>query len=49
MIAQLKENFQTGKKNEKVQILMVLPKCWSIRKIQQDFRASNYYTWLGLP
>jgi hypothetical protein len=36
MIAQVKEKFHiTGKKSEKVQILMVVPKSWSIRKIQQ--------------
>jgi hypothetical protein len=43
MIVQLKEKFHiTGKKSEKVKILMVLPKSWSIRKIQQAFKTSNY-------
>jgi hypothetical protein len=31
-----------NRKKEKVQILMVLPKSWSIRKIQQEFKTSNY-------
>jgi hypothetical protein len=43
MIAPLKETFHvTGKKSEKVQILRVFPKSWSIRKIQLEFKASNY-------
>jgi hypothetical protein len=43
MIAQLKEKFHlTGKKSGKFQILTVLPKSWLIRKIQQEFKASNY-------
>jgi hypothetical protein len=31
-----------GKKSEKVQILMVLPKSWSIRKIKQEPKVTNY-------
>jgi hypothetical protein len=43
MIAQLKEKFHiTGKKREQVQVLTVHPNTWLIRKIQQDFKASNY-------
>jgi CTP-dependent riboflavin kinase len=43
MIAQLKGKFHvTRKKSENVQILTVLPKYWSIRKIQQEFKVSNY-------
>jgi hypothetical protein len=43
MIEQLEEEFHTtGKKGKKVQILTVLPKSWSIRKIQHDFKVSNY-------
>jgi hypothetical protein len=32
----------TGRKSQKVQILTILPKSWSLRKIQQHFKASNY-------
>jgi hypothetical protein len=32
----------TGKKSEKVQILMSLPKGLSIRQMQKEFKASNY-------
>ena len=43
MIAQLKDKFNMStKKSEKVQVLMVLPKSWSIRKIVDQFQASNY-------
>ena len=43
MIRQLKEKFEeTSMKSEKVQILTVLPKSWSIRKVQDEFGASNY-------
>jgi hypothetical protein len=46
MIAQLKEKFHiTGKESEKVQILTVLPKSWSISKIQKEFKASNNMAW----
>jgi hypothetical protein len=39
----LEEKFhRTGRKSEKVNILMVLPKSWSVRKIQQEFSVSNY-------
>lgn len=43
MIQQLKEKFQTTTKmNEQLQILTVLPKSWSIKKIQQEFSVSTY-------
>ena len=39
MIKQLKE---TQEKSVKVQILTVLPMSWSIKKIESEFKASNY-------
>ena len=43
MIMQLKEKFETtASRSEKVQLLTVLPKSWSVRKIQSEFGASNY-------
>ena len=43
IITQLKDKFQaTTKRSEKVQILTVLPKSWTIRKVQDEFGASNY-------
>ena len=43
IVRQLKEKFkETTMRSEKVQILTVLPKSWSIRKVQDEFGASNY-------
>lgn len=43
MIVQLKDKFNTTtKKSEKIQILTVLPLSWSIRKIQEEFGATNF-------
>ena len=43
MIQQLKEKFlTTTKMNEQLQILTVLPKSWSVKKIQQEFGVSTY-------
>ena len=42
IIKQLKEKFSTATRSEKIQILTVLPKSWSIRKIQQEFGTSNF-------
>ena len=43
IIMQLKEKFQgTSERSEKVQILTVLPRSWSIRQVQEEFGASNY-------
>ena len=43
MIQQLKEKFQsTAERSEQLQILTVLPKSWSLKKIQQEFGVSNY-------
>lgn len=43
MIDQLKEKFQSSTKtSDKMQILSVLPKSWSIRRTEKEFKASNY-------
>ena len=43
MFQQLKEKFQlTTNRNEQLQVLTVLPKSWSIKKIQQEFGVSTY-------
>ena len=43
MIQQLKEKFQaTTKMNKQLQVLTVLPKSWSVKKIQQEFGVSTY-------
>ena len=43
MIEQLKEKFQeTKKRSERVQVLTVLPKSWSVKKMQQEFAVSEY-------
>ena len=43
MIEQLKSKFQTiSSINEQLQLLTILPQSWSIKKIQQEFRVSNY-------
>jgi len=43
MIKQLKDKFNMSTRtSEKVQVLTVLPKSWSIRKIVGQFHASNY-------
>ena len=43
MITQLKQKFHSlTKKSEKVQVLTVLPVSWSIKRIADEFGASNY-------
>ena len=42
IIEQLKEKFANASRSEKIQILTVLPKSWSIRKVQQEFGTSNF-------
>ena len=43
MIQQLKEKLQeTKKRSEQVQVLTVLPKSWSLKKVQQEFGVSEY-------
>ncbi len=40
---QLKDKFKsTTKRSEKIMVLTVLPKSWSIRKIAMEFNCSNY-------
>ena len=42
IIQQLKEKFPTAGRSEKIQILTVLPKSWSIRKVQEEFGVSDF-------
>lgn len=43
IVQQLKEKFQSTSKNSvKLQILTVLPKSWSIQKVQTEFGVSNF-------
>ena len=43
IIQQLKEKFQsTTSSIEQLQILTILPKSWSVRKIETEFHVSNY-------
>ena len=42
MIQQLKEKFrETKRRSEQVQVLTVLPKSWSLKKVQQEFGVSE--------
>ena len=42
IIEQLKDKFSTAGRSEKVQILTVLPKSWSIKRIEDEFGTSNF-------
>ena len=43
MLTQLKDKFRaTTDKSEKVMVLTVLPRSWTLRKVQEEFGASNY-------
>ncbi len=42
IITQLKEKYSTAERSEKIQILTVLPKSWSIRRVEKDFGVSNF-------
>lgn len=43
IIDQLKEKFKScSKRSEKVQVLTVLPKSWSMKRIETEFEATNY-------
>ena len=43
IIAQLEENFKClENRSEKVKILTILPKSWSVRKIMREFGAPDY-------
>ena len=46
MIQQLKEKFRETKRgSEQVQVLTVLPKGWSVNKLQQEFGVSEHLAW----
>ena len=42
IITQLKRKCSTAERSEKIQILAVLPKSWSIRRIEKEFGVSNF-------
>ena len=43
MLGQLKDKFlKTGSRSEKLQVLTVLPKSWSLAKVQHEFGVSKY-------
>lgn len=42
IVSQLKEKFPTATRSEKIQILTVLPKSWSVKRIQEEFDATNF-------
>ena len=42
IISQLKEKYSTASRSEKLQILTIVPKSWSLRKIESEFGASNF-------
>ena len=42
IISQLKEKYSTSPRSEKLQILTIVPKSWSLRKIESEFGASNF-------
>jgi len=43
MIDQLKEKFQScTRRSEKIQVLTVLPRSWTVKRIEQEFQTSNY-------
>ena len=43
VIEQLKEKFcASTKRSQKVEILTILPKSWSVNKIQEEFSVTNY-------
>ena len=45
MVKRLKEKFFTADRSEKIQILTVLQKSWSIWKPQKEFGSSNFMAW----
>ena len=42
IVSQLREKFQTATRSEKMQILTVLPKSWSVKRIQEEFGTTNF-------
>ncbi len=41
IISQLKEKYPTAQRSEKIQILTVLPRSWSIRRTEIEFGATH--------
>ena len=41
ILEQLKEKFVSASKSEKLQILTIVPKSWSVRKTMEEFQTSN--------
>ena len=42
IITQLEKKYSTAGRSEKIQILTVLPKSWSIRRVEEEFGISNF-------
>ena len=42
MISQLKEKFKSATRGEKIQILTIMPRSWSVRKLESEFKVSNW-------
>ena len=42
IISQLKESYSTASRSKKLQILTIVPKSWSLKKIESEFGASNF-------
>ena len=42
IVSQLRKKFPTATRSEKMQILTVLPKSWSIKRIQEEFNTTNF-------
>lgn len=46
MLGQLKENFHATKESSvKIQIITVLSKSWSMRRIEREFGVSHHISW----
>ena len=42
IITQLKEKYSTAGRSEKIQILTVIPKSWSVRRVEEEFGVLNF-------
>ena len=42
MISQLKDKFKSATRGEKIQILTIMPRSWSVRKLESEFKVSNW-------
>ena len=42
IITQLKEKYSTAGRSEKIQILTVMPKSWSVRRVEEEFGVLNF-------